>query len=396
MSTSTIGIGAVGCGGRLRGILKRVLQQDERIELRALCDPSEASIAAARELAPAARCFDDHRAMAADPSVDWVFIGSLNCLHREHAVAALQAGKHVFCEKPLATNLDDCLAIREAWRAADRTLSLGFVLRYSPHYQVIREQVRSGRLGRILSMEFNETLDYEHGGFIHADWRRQTRFAGSHLLEKCCHDLDLVNWILDSRPLRAASFGGCDYFRPDNAGEADRIGPDAEGRAAFSKWPRTVNVSPFNDDKDIVDNQVAIVEYDNGTRATFHSNCCGSMPERRMYLCGSRGTLRADVHAGVIEFCPIAPGAEVERLDSGVRGGHGGADGKLAEHLAATLLNGEPPLASVDAGIESAVAAFGIDQAMAEGRVLDLTELWRRAGISTTGAAAPAVLPAAC
>ncbi len=47
-------------------------------------------------------------------------------------------------------------------------------------------------------MEFNETLDFNHGGYIMGDWRRLQRYSGTHLLEKCCHDIDLVNWITGS------------------------------------------------------------------------------------------------------------------------------------------------------------------------------------------------------
>ena len=64
----------------------------------------------------------------------------------------------------------------------------------------------------MISMEFNETLGFNHGGFIMGDWRRLTENSGTHLLEKCCHDIDLVNWMLESIPVKVASFGGVNFF----------------------------------------------------------------------------------------------------------------------------------------------------------------------------------------
>src|SRR5206468_7637583 len=136
--------------------------------------------------------------MLADPSVSWIMIGSPNNLHCKHAVAALRAGKHVFCEKPLATTLDDCLAIRDAVHASGRQFVVGFTLRYSPFYREVQRLVASGTIGKLISFEFNETLEFNHGGYIHGDWRRLTRLSGGHLLEKCCHDIDIANWIVGS------------------------------------------------------------------------------------------------------------------------------------------------------------------------------------------------------
>ncbi len=383
---SAVGIGAIGCGGRVLGVMKRIPGIGEDIEVRALCDVSPTSIQQAREaFAPDAKVYEDYRELVRDPGIEWVMIGSWNCYHREHAVAALSAGKHVFCEKPMATTIEDCLAMRNAWRASGRIFSVGFVLRYSPHYQAIREVIRSGKIGRIVSMEFNETLAPDHGAFIHTDWRRRTRWAGSHLLEKCCHDLDLAGWMVGSLPLRVASFGGLNFFRSENAGEENLYPRDEKGRSPFQLWPKTSTESvetPFNDDKDIIDNQVAILEYANGVRATFHTNCSAAIRERRMYIVGTRGVARGDVISGQLEFKRIGlNGSAPERIDTGVSGGHGGADGTLSASLRESIVSGAAPLADPRDGLVSAATAFAIDEAMETGKVVDLAPTWKRAGL---------------
>lgn len=382
MTQNNVKIGVVGYGMRLQQVIRALRSATDRVNFLSIYDPSADAVGAFRqELNPQAIvCASVEELVSGE--VDWVMIGSWNCQHAEHAVAALNADKHVFCEKPLALTVEDCLRVRDAWQRSGKLFSLGFTLRYSPHYRKIREVVASGRLGRILSLEFNEVLDFNHGGYIHGDWRRKTEWAGSHLLEKCCHDLDLVNWILDSRPLRAASFGGCDYFTATNQSEISRLGQNESGHEAFRVIPQSASRSipgsaatPFNDDKDIVDNQVAIFEYASGTRATFHTNCLSAIPERRMYLCGTRGTLRADVITGKIEMQEIGFDTATEHLDAGVSGGHGGADEVLGRSLAASMLEGKVPDAGLEEGLSAAFAAFAADEALRTGQVASVPSI---------------------
>jgi predicted dehydrogenase len=231
-------------------------------------------------------------------------------------------------------------------------------------------------------MEFNETVHYEHGGFMHGDWRRHSKYAGSQLLEKCCHDMDLAHWILGSLPMRVASFGGLDFFRPEYASYVAKLGPHPKnGRPAFSSWPRPEEHSPFCADKDIIDNQVAILEFANGARATFHHNCLTNLRERRMYICGTDGTLRGDVITGELEYNFIRHDAEPHKTNTGGKGGHGQGDPTLSASLRESIINGAPPLSSVDDGLASAMTCFAIDRAMETGQVVDLRGMWAEAGI---------------
>ena len=380
---SSIGIGLIGCGDRLRSIARGVLEADERIAVTALCDRDPDAVGAARRVLGADRAtlHDDARALAADPAVTWVLVGSINCYHREHVIAAIEAGKDVFAEKPLATTLDDALAIRDAHARSGRRFFIGFTLRYTPHFRRVAEIVRGGGIGEIVSMEFNETLDFNHGGFIHQDWRRRTEWAGTHLLEKCCHDLDVMNWLLGgARAARVASFGGLSFFRPENAHHAARIGPHPQsGRPAFRAWPAAAG-DPFTGEKDIVDNQVAIVEYDNAVRATFHTNACAAQPERRCYIVGAEGTIRADLVAGRLEHKRLGWGEPAHEEDTSSAGGHGGGDEVLCRELAACIADGAAPPTGLDEGLASAITAFGIDRAMETGQVVDMAPYWQRAG----------------
>jgi predicted dehydrogenase len=375
-----IRIGVIGFGARAGGLAKRLLKDDPKAKLIAVCDPNDKCAANAQAVeGQQVEREDDYAALCARSDINLVMIGSPNYLHREHAVAALEAGKHVFCEKPLATNLEDCLAIRDAQRRASGCkFVVGFTLRFSPHYRTVRKLIAEGKIGELISFEYNETLDWNHGGFIHSDWRRHRSQAGTHLLEKCSHDVDLANWMVGARVQRCASFGGLKFFTPDNAHHEQRIGPHPEnGKLAFRSW-RPQYCSPFNDDKDIIDHQVAILEYANGVCATFHASCLAGIPERRMYLLGTEGAIRADVIAGTIELKRIGWDTKIEQVDAGVSGGHGGGDEVLLKELAAVVRGEMEPASTLSDGLEAAATCFGIDRAMDENTLVDLTADWQR------------------
>lgn len=388
------GLGLIGCGARLTGVIENVLKGTQDVRVVALCDPSPIALQQCRDRlgCPEARVYGDHCDLSRDPTVDWVCVGSWNCFHKEHILRALAAGKHVFAEKPLVTTLEDAIELKSAVESAKGLFSMGFVLRYAPFYQRVKELLDEGVLGRPISFEFNETLGFNHGGFIMQDWRRLRENAGTHLLEKCCHDIDLMNWLIGSVPVRAASFGGLDFFTPANARHVERLGKDKDGRDAYSTWQyfgiytREHKLNPFTTDKDIVDNQVAILEYANRVRATFHSDMNTAIGERRFYVCGTEGTLRGDVATGKIEWQRI--GFDTERhTEQTASGGHGGADGILADALRDSIVNGTKPLVSLEDGMKASVACFGIDAALDTGTVVDLRPMWARVGVGLDAAA---------
>ncbi len=375
----TVNIGVIGCGGMGMSLLRKLLACDQRLRVTALFDPDSRSIAKARaELGDSPKVCADYHEIVSMPDIQWVMIASWNSRHCEQVVAAFEAGKHVFCQKPLALNLDECLRMLDAWQRSGKLFNIGFTLRYSPHYRKIKQLIADGNIGSLISMEFNETLDFNHGGYIMGDWRRLRKHAGTHLLEKCCHDVDLVNWIVASRAARVASFGGIDFFTPANAHRADEIGVRDDGKKAYATWNGLIRLDPFTSDKDIVDNQVAIIEYENGVRTTFHTNCNAALPERRMYILGSEGSIRADVLTGKIQMKRIGFDTETEDVSTDSSGGHGGGDAILARELTDSMLNHKPPSVGLMEGLESAVTCFAIDEAMDSGVVIDAGVYWRK------------------
>ena len=377
--TKQIGIGLIGCGSMGVALARRLVEVDSRLKIKGIFDPDDRSIKNTLSLfGDEIEIYADYQELVNAADVDWVMIASWNCYHREQVIAAFEAGKHVFCQKPLATNLADCLAMHHAWQKSGNMFNIGFTLRYSPHYRKIKQLLEAGAIGNIISLEFNETLEFNHGGYIMGDWRRLTEYAGSHLLEKCCHDIDLINWLVASRASRVASFGGLNFFKPENEYHIGRIGKNKDGKSAYNTWNRLVGLNPFNSDKDIVDNQVAIIEFENDVRATFHTNCNAGIPERRMYLIGTEGAIRADVLTGKIEVRRIGFDTKIEDRSTDAKGGHGDGDAYLVKELADSMINGTFPSVGMKDALSSSITCFAIDEAMDNGAVVHVDKYWNR------------------
>jgi predicted dehydrogenase len=378
-----VGIGLIGAGLMGYGVSKSLLELNDRLHVCAVFDPDQRSIdKVLKGYDSPPRIYNDYRDLVRADDVDWVMISSWNCFHREHTIAAFEAGKHVFCQKPLAITLEDCRAMYESWQKSGKMFNIGFTLRYSPHYRKIKELIDGGAVGKIVSLEFNEAVAFNHGGFIMGNWRRLRKYAGTHLLEKCCHDIDLVNWMVGSRSKRVASFGGLDFYKPENEYHMTRLRRDKFGKQAYmgTVGAGLVNLNPFTSDKDIVDNQVGIIEYENGARATFHTNCNAAIRERRMYILGTEGAIRGDVLTGKIETAKIGYGEKITDVSTEAKGGHGDGDPVLAAELADSMANGTPPAVGLREGVESAVTCFAMDDAMDTGKVVDVGPYWEKAG----------------
>jgi predicted dehydrogenase len=379
-----IAIGLIGCGYRIKEVVRNMASSVDfdQVEMMQVYDPDpEYGDLIRGQLAPDIRAADSYQEILRNPEIDWVMIGSWNCCHAEQVIAAFKAGKNVFCEKPLATTFEDCVAMRNAWKESGRQFVIGFTLRYSPHYRKIKELVSAGAIGDLISFEFSETISFDHGGYIMGGWRGDRAKAGTHLLEKCSHDIDLVNWIVGSSVSKAASFGGLNFFIPENEKHMARLGTSPDGKSAYMAHCGGRMKNPFTGEKSIIDNQVAILEYKNGVRATFHANCNAAILERRMYLCGTEGTLRADVIQGKIEVQRIGYDTEAEMICSNTCNSHGGGDEVLGKELLDCMVNGTEPASSLDDGFRAAITCFAIDDAMDTQRVVDLAPYWKKAGM---------------
>lgn len=140
--------------------------------------------------------------------------------HTAPAVAAMQAGYHVLLEKPMANKLEECKLLVETSQKTQRQLRICHVLRYTEHFKKLKELVQSGVLGQIVQVDHRENVSFWHmaHSYVRGNWRDQDE-SSPMILAKCCHDLDILPWILGQKPEKLASVGSLMHFKPENAPE---------------------------------------------------------------------------------------------------------------------------------------------------------------------------------
>src|SRR5438552_6607251 len=236
----------------------------------------------ARKHAVASRC-DDYRALVESPDVDAVVLGLPNDLHREVTEAAAQAGKHVICEKPLCTTLDEADRMIAACRNAGVLLLYAEELLFAPKYVRAKQLVDDGALGQVYLVKQSE----KHSG-PHSPWFWDvSRSGGGAMMDMGCHGVEYARWVL-GRPKAKSVYAhmGTYVWKERTRGE---------------------------------DNSALIVEFEGGATAMIEDSWAkfGGM-EDATEIYGSAGVAYADLLRGssILTYSSAGYGYAVEKADT--------------------------------------------------------------------------------
>ncbi|MDB5432347.1 MAG: oxidoreductase domain protein [Caulobacter sp.] len=381
-------IAVIGLGQRIAHVLCAMADVGWDYEVAGHVDPAPVGlpILAERGIAPG-RAYADPKALLADGPFDLVMIGSPNHLHLEHLLAAFEAGYPIFAEKPIVRTAEETFTL--ARRLADKAtppLFIGLVMRSMPIVRETIARVDGGQLGELISIDATEHLHPEHGGYLARNWRRKQAWGGSYLLDKVCHDFDIFGRLAGSRAAKVASFGGRRIFTPQRDGKLTAYD---DGEAAYALrdagWQGANDA--FHSDMDVTDHQIAMVEYANQVRLSFHANSHVALQERRWYLAGTDGTLIADLVRNRLLFRGTMAKGRPERMDFVTRtdDNHNGADQAMAADLKASLEAGAAFPVTPGDSMEAGLTVMAIDRAMDEGAVVDCAPMWAAYDAATTG-----------
>ena len=373
-------VGIVGLGYRLAYLARVFSVASDAFEVVGYVDPAPAGLPYVREHGVAVGAsYPTLEAMLDEGRLDLLMVGSPNHLHLGHIRTGLERGMKIFAEKPVVTSVEDTLALAEliARYGPDRVM-VGLVLRYAPLYVDLRRAQAEGQLGDIASIEASEHIPPYHGAFFMRDWRRYEKYAGSFMLEKCCHDLDLYNGVMGCRPRYVASFGGRRSFTPENAPQGVGANDLEVYHRKPSGWQGSDKV--FDSDGDIIDFQTAIVSYENGAALTFHTNINVPDDFRRFAVIGARGMAEGDF---VRNYFKVTDSRTAERLadktyKASPLSDHYGADEQMAADILKHLMEGAPLPVSVTDALEAGLLALCMDEAMRSRTVVDMAPLWQR------------------
>lgn len=231
-------IGAGQRGAEVYGAY--ALAHPERIRFTAVAepDPQRRSIFANKHGIPADRQFESWEPLLAQPKLGQA---ALVCTgdrqHTHPAIEALRSGYDVLLEKPMATTLQECDLLAQTANFYQRHLLVAHVLRYTQHFRQMREIVLSGQLGQVIDIHHRENVSWWHmsHSYVRGNWRRRDESAPM-ILAKCCHDLDILTWVLNRKCVSLSSTGGLLHYRQENApiGAAKRC---LDGCQVFDSCP---------------------------------------------------------------------------------------------------------------------------------------------------------------
>jgi len=192
-------------------------------------------------------------------------------------------------------------------------------------------------------------------------------------------------WMTDSRPSRVASFGGLSFFKAENAHYNDRYPVGEEGYRYYDRGLATGyavgdenNITPFSDDKDTIDNQVAIMELESGARVSFHYCMHSAQLERRFYMCGTNGTIRGNVLTGTLEYTPVGWESETETVRPIEGDDHGGAEEPMARDIVNCMLNGVSMPTTMKDGVQASFTCLGMEESRETGTIVDMNGYWQQ------------------
>jgi len=168
--------------------------QHPNVEVRVVCDIDPETASRIAQAHGIQTWTTDYREVIDRDNLHLISVCSPDPFHCEHTVAALNAGKHVLCEKPMALTLDDCRAMIEAADRNHRQLMVGQVCRYAPGFRTAKQILDSGRIGELFFVESEYAHNYARVPGV-GGWRKDPKIGREPVIGGGIHAVDLLRWV---------------------------------------------------------------------------------------------------------------------------------------------------------------------------------------------------------
>ena len=420
----------VGAGNRGNRYAELMHQMPEMYEIVGMADPAEARRKHFQEEfgVPAENCFANWEEILSQPKMaDVAVISTVDNMHYRPALMAIDKGYDLLLEKPVAQTARECADIANAAREKGVNVLVCHVLRYTPFYGRIKELLMEGAVGQIISIDQVEAIGNVHfsHSYVRGNWHKESE-SSPMLLAKSCHDLDIIQWLLDKPCKAVSSFGSLTHFRPENAPEGapnrcadgtcpaydtcpynvikhyydfkenprreiitkgiakDYIPTDEEVMTALKTTD--YGLCAYHCNNDVVDHQVVTMEFDGGVTATLTVNAFNK-GGRYIRIYGTKGELYAHMKENEIKLytfedkkLTVIPTREaLETIDGGHGGGDGGIIKELYEYLSGSYTGFRA--ADVDISVRNHMIGFGAEKARHSRCVVDVEEMLNEYGM---------------
>ncbi|WP_314586325.1 Gfo/Idh/MocA family oxidoreductase [Paenibacillus terrigena] len=363
---------------------------------------------------PESMAFTDWKDVLNKPKMaDVMIICTMDRMHYEPTLKALDLGYHVLLEKPMSPEPRECIEMELAAKRNNRLLIIGHVLRYTSYWSTIKRFLDEGRIGQIASIQLNENVEHMHmsHSFVRGNWNNSD-VSSPMILQKSCHDMDVLSWLMNQPCMRISSYGSLMHFNAKNAPEGAPLrcldGCPVESTCPYHAaryylgegkgWARKFTLDNsregilealqtnsygrcvYHSDNNVVDHQVASMEFADGATATF--SMCGFTHNqtRTVQIMGTKGEIRGDMENNsftIYDF--LTKEQQTIKVNPGTFG-HGGGD----EGIVRTFLkevreyDGSEGLTSASASVRSHLMAFAAEESrLNNGKAIEIDAYYR-------------------
>ena len=379
----------VGIGGRSRMFYGAIVRDfRENAELVGFCDINQGRMDYANKVLVEDYGYhtvptylsEDFEKMIEETKPDVVIVTSVDRTHHKYIIKAMECGCDVISEKPMTIDAKKCQEIIDCMERTGRDLRVTFNYRYAPDKTKVRELIMNGVIGDVKQVHFEWLLNTTHGADYFRRWHRDKRNSGGLLVHKSTHHFDLVNFWIDSHPVKVFALGDLLFYGRENAENrgVTKFYYRAQGSQNAVGDPFAINIargsdksiyldneqydgylrdqSVFGDGISIEDTMNLVVQYANGAQMSYSLNAYCPWEGYRVMFTGTKGRIELEVVEAVIPsesgsydrnakikdkkltvYPMFKPPYEVE-IEEGV-GGHGGGDPVMLNDI----FNPNPP-----------------------------------------------------
>ncbi len=342
--------------------------------------------------------YDDFDKMLDTEKPDAVLVTTVDSVHHEYIVRALDKGYDVISEKPLTNTFDRCLQIREAEKRSGHKVTVTFNCRFMPYFLEVKKLLAADRIGKPLAINYEYCLNRWHGGDYMKRWHKLMKNSQGMLLHKSTHHFDIVNWLLRDEPSKVTALGNKVYYNDKSKCFADRCSNclkkdscesahsqsdildkqlyfDAEKEDGYIR-----DCCCFNGESDINDSMSVSVMYTKGAILTYTLNLFSQHEGYRMVITGEKGVMIAenyDTGYGTSDKFKIVildrdNRTEIVEFDKST-GTHAGGDEKLISMLFGEKQEDEyGQMADSYAGMVSAMIGIAANESIATEKTVDV------------------------
>ncbi|MBR4666985.1 MAG: Gfo/Idh/MocA family oxidoreductase [Lentisphaeria bacterium] len=420
MMNKQVTLAIIGAGARGHNYASYAKHFPDRLKIVAVADPDDfrRNRMAGEYDIPPERRFKSYEEFCSHPKMcDAVAVCTQDHLHEAPAIACAKLKYHILLEKPMAPTPEACKRIAAAVKEAGVMLSVCHVLRYTRYTAVLKEILKSGEIGEIISVQHLEPVGFWHQAhaYVRGNWRNEKE-SSNMLLAKSCHDIDWLLDIIGKKCRMIQSFGTLRHFRKSEqqAGASDRCCScphEIESCCPYSAykiyfrdrlvkgntgWPTNVltpdptpeslakalNDGPYGRcvyacDNDVVDHQVVNMSFEDGTSASMTMTAFTFHGARKTRIFGTLGEIDTDSKIITIRRFLDNSSRTVDvnvANDGGILSGHGGGDFGLMDSFISAVANNDfnRNLSGIDETLASHLMVFAAEESRKNNQVVFL------------------------